>query len=60
MPSEKSELVTLSQVAQQVNEDKVKEIVVEGNDLTVILKEADKKEKSAHWQKYAQRREKHH
>ncbi len=46
MPSEKSEPVTLSQVAQQVNEDKVKEIIVEGNDLTVILKEAEKKEKT--------------
>lgn len=46
MPSEKLEPVTLSQVAQQVNEDKVKEIIVEGNDLTVILKEADKKEKT--------------
>ena len=46
MPSEKSEPITLSQVAQQVNEDKVKEIVVEGNDLTIILKEADKKEKT--------------
>lgn len=44
--TEKPETVALSQVAQEVNEEKVKEIVVEGNDLTVVLREGDKQQKA--------------
>lgn len=50
-PTEKIEEVTLSQLATQVNEGKVAEISVEGNDLSVTLadgvKEKTKKENEA-------------
>ena len=43
-PAEKIEEVTLSQLATQVNDGKVSEIAVEGNALSVVLKEGGKKE----------------
>ncbi len=43
-PAEKIEEVTLSQLATQVNDGKVAEIAVEGNALSIVLKEGGKKE----------------
>ncbi len=44
VPSDKIEEVTLSQLATQVNDQKVSEISVESNTLNITLKEGDKKE----------------
>ncbi|MBI3684964.1 ATP-dependent metallopeptidase FtsH/Yme1/Tma family protein [Candidatus Azambacteria bacterium] len=43
-PSEKIEEVALSQLATQINEGKVAQVAVEGNNLNVVLVEGDKKE----------------
>ncbi|MEK7520021.1 MAG: ATP-dependent zinc metalloprotease FtsH [Patescibacteria group bacterium] len=45
-PAEQITEVTLSQLATQINDDKVAEVTVEGSDLSVVLKEGSVKEKA--------------
>ncbi len=44
--TEKPEEITLSQLAVEINEDKVSEIFVEGDNLNIVLKEENKKQKT--------------